>query len=91
MAETVDFGVTEIPVALEDTIAFTVGNIYTVSNDSDVIVFYRLADAAPAADVRGHALRPYREEEFTFVSTTEKTWVWTRDPPAALVISERAP
>ena len=90
MAETVDFGVTEIPRALEDTIAFTVGTKYIVSNASHVIVFYRLADAAPAADVRGHALRPYREEEFTFVSA-EKTWVWTRDPPAALVISERAP
>ena len=85
---TLDLQVSEVPKALEDTLVLSVGMSYFVSNDSDVLVFYRVASAAPAASSRGHPLRPYRDLRFSYEPGAEKTWVWTRDPPAALVITE---
>ena len=90
MPATVDLVVTEVPVALEDSLTLTAGLLYTVSNDSDVIVLYRIAVDVPDADARGHALRPYRDVELEYVAGGEKTWVWTRDPPASLVITDNA-
>ena len=87
---TFDFQVTEVPQALDDTLALVLGTTYVVSNDSDVIVFYRVQADAPAADAPGHPLRPYRNLEFSYVAGPERTWIWTRDPPAALVITGTA-
>ena len=85
---TQDFAVTEAPAALDDTLSFVVGRTYIVSNDSDVIVFYRVQASAPAADAPGHPLRPYRNLEFVYAAGAERTWFWTRDPPAALVVTD---
>ena len=90
MADSIDIVVTETPQALEDSITFTDGAGYDISNDSDSMCFYRLSAAAPEPDAHGHPLPPYRDVEFVFVAGAEKTWVWSRDPPATLVISELA-
>ena len=91
MAASIDFAVTETPQALEDVVALVDGGCYTVSNDSDVIVLYRIAVDAPAFGARGHPLPPYRDIEVVNMSAAEKSWVWTRDPPSTLVITETAP
>ena len=88
--ETQDFAVTAVPAALEDLITFTDGTSYEIANDSPSIVVYRVAASQPDADSAGHPIPPYRSAEFTFGTGTEKTWMWTRDPPATLVITEIA-
>ena len=85
---TQDFQVTEVPAALDDSLAFVVGTRYFVSNDSSVIVLYRVAVAQPAADATGHPLSPYRTFEFVYAAGADRSWFWTRDPPAALVVTE---
>ena len=87
---TQDIAVSELPQALEDTLVVVDGTRYVVSNDSDEIVLYRVQAAAPGANARGHPLRPYRDLNFAYEAGAEKTWVWTRDPPAALVITGTA-
>ena len=89
-AETVDIEVTGTPQALEDLETFVDGEHYTLSNDSDNMIFYRLAADAPDADAAGHPLPPYRDYDFEFTAGPEKTWVWARDPPARLVVTTAA-
>ena len=72
MPATVDLVVTEVPVALEDSLTLTAGLLHTVSNDSDVIVLYRIAVDVPDADARGHALRPYRDVELSMLQEARK-------------------
>ena len=91
MAETVDVVVTAQPVALEDALPGVAdGARFSVANDSESLVFYRIATTAPAPDAKGHALPPYRAEFFIVASGPEQTWVWCRDPPATLVVTEAA-
>ena len=86
--ETEDFPVTAVPQALEDSISFADETSYEIANDSQSIVFYRIAASQPDADAAGHPIPPYRSAEFTFGSGSEKTWIWTRDAAATLVITE---
>ena len=88
--ETVDIEVTGVPQALEDLTTFVDGENYTLSNDSDAMIFIRLAADAPDADAAGHPLPPYRDYDFRFSADPEKTWVWSRDPPARLVVTTAA-
>lgn len=91
MAETLDWAITAEPQAMEDLPSLVVGKSYSVSNDSAAIVFYRVAVAAPDGSARGHAIAPYRTEDFEYVAaSSEKTFFWTRDPPATLVVTESA-
>ncbi len=82
--------VTAQPVALEDSITFEDGEGYTLSNDSDEMMFWRLATAAPDPDDPGHPLRPYRDDHFDYAAGVEKTWFWTRGGPGQLVITRGA-
>ena len=92
MAATVDIAVTAAPRALEDEASFVDGTRYTVSNDSERLILYRVSVAEPVAGALGHAVPPYRDIELVFSTPVsgEKTWVWCRDPPAHLVITETA-
>ena len=90
MAATVDVEVGAVPLALEDHASFVDGTAYTVSNDSGTLILWRISADAPEAGALGHAVPPYRDVEFRFVADPEKTWVWTRDPPAHLVVTEAA-
>ena len=89
MAESIDIAVTAVPVALEDTIpGAMLGQRLTVSNDSRALVFWRVAAVAPDADAKGHPIPPYRSASVIFAMGPEKSWLWTRDPPGVLVVTE---
>ena len=89
MAGSVDVPVSAVPVALEDALgALEVGKRLTASNDSENVIFWRISVAAPASDANGHPLPPYRDITVVFAAGAEKTWVWTRGEPAALVVTE---
>ena len=91
MAESIDIVVTAQPAALEDTLsALMDGDRFTCANDSETVVFWRVAVAAPASDAHGHALPPLRDLVFVFAAGLEKTWAWTRGDVAVLVITEEA-
>ena len=91
MAGSVDVPVSAVPVALEDALgALMDGERFTAANDSESVVFWRVATAAPASDANGHPLPPYRDITFVFAAGAEKTWVWTRGDVAVLVVTAGA-
>ena len=91
MAESVDVAVAASPVALEDAILGAApGDRFSVSNDSESLVLYRVGAAAPAPDAMGHGIPPYRSKCFAFAAGAEKTWFWTRGRPAVLVVTKEA-
>ena len=91
MAESVDVPVSAVPVALEAAIpGAMVGARFTVSNDSESLVLYRVAAAEPALDASGHGLPPYRSESFIVAAGAERSWFWTRGALATLVVTETA-
>ena len=85
----VDVPVSAQPAALEDALgALMGGERLTAANDSETVVFWRVAVAAPAPDSSGHPLPPYRAITFVFEAGAEKTWLWTRGDVAVLVVTE---
>ena len=91
MAGSVDVPVSAVPRALEDALPGAMeGERFTAANDSETVVFWRVAVAAPAPDANGHPLPPYRDISLVFSSGLEKSWVWTRGDVAVLVITETA-
>ena len=87
---TQDIAVTDSPTALDDVASFVVGSTYILSNASAAIILYRVQAMAPAADAPGHAIPPFRGLTFAYVAGPERTFVWTRDPPGNLVVTETA-
>ena len=89
MTETHDIALASIaPVAVEDEVALSVDDTYSLENaSSDSLLLFRVSEDAPDADAQGHAIPPLRSRDFKQVAGSEKTWIWTRDPPCAVLVT----
>ena len=96
-----DFNATDTPRALEDELDLFLGldgsaALHRMTNAGETVALWRIADAQPAADARGHPLGPF--ETVTVRSALGpgtnpdfRTWVWSLHPDgAALVVTETA-
>lgn len=89
-ADSQDFDATGVPRALEDELSLTAGLRYTISNSGETLARLRIGATQPAADARGHPLRPYGSGVVR-PETGVKHWLWSLDPDGAeLIVSEVA-